>query len=189
MTREELYAQGYWLVQDFIKGNNLKPVTTLPTPKEDWHVGACAYYRRDTIKICIKACAQVGYGGRAWSYPGYVVDRTPYGVMAHELGHHLDFHKSDNKGSYFGDFSVKLREQTGEKPITTYCPNTAEWFAEIARLYITNPDLLRLIRPRTHRELTKVFDPVFSDSWRKRLEGAPERTLKAAANKIDQVRE
>lgn len=189
MTRDELYAKGYWLVKKFVEENKLPPVTILPETKEYWRVSACAYYRKDTIKICVKACAPIGTGGRSWSYPGYVVDRTPYGVLAHELGHHLDFHKSLSKGSYFGDFSINLREQTGEKPITTYAPNDAEWFAEIARLYVTNPDLLWLIRPRTYKELRKLFEPVFTDTWRERLKDAPARTIKAVEGKIEKVRE
>lgn len=189
MTRDELYAQGRQLVLAFVTHNRLPPVSVVTHTQKDWRFGVCAYYRQDVINISVKDCALPGYGGRAWSWPGYVVDRTPYGVQAHELGHHIDLHKSGQKGSYFGDFSVKLRETTGEKPITTYAPNDAEWFAEIARLYTTNPDLLRLIRPRTHKELRKLFEPVYTDSWKQRLAGAPERTLKAAANKIDQVRE
>lgn len=188
--RQKLYGEGLEVVKVFFEANSLAPISTVPVEKADWRFAACcAYYRKDQINISIGHCASIGRGGRAWSYPGYVVDRTPYGVLAHEVGHHLDLQRSQRKGSYFGDFSVSLRERTGEQPITSYAPNDAEWFAEIARLYITNPDLLRLLRPRTHKELRGLFEPVFADSWEERLSGAPERTLRAARNKIDQVRE
>ena len=53
------------------------------------------------------------------------------------------------KFSYFGDYSLKLRRESGERQITSYCPNDAEWFAEIMRLFITNHALLYTIRPKT----------------------------------------
>src|SRR6266542_543457 len=52
--------------------------------------GVCAYYRDGEIEIWVQSCAAIGRVGRQWSYPGYVVDRTPYGVLAHALGHHVD---------------------------------------------------------------------------------------------------
>jgi predicted lipoprotein len=79
-----------------------------------------------------------------------------------------------------------VRGQSGEKPITSYCPNDAEWFAEMFRVFVTNPDLLRLVRPRTHREMVSAgLKPVFSESWRERLKDAPERTLKAAERQVE----
>lgn len=185
MMRQELYMVGCQAVITFCSSNELPPVILHPHSKGNWRFDACAYYRKDQINICVERCAHIGYGGRAWSYPGYVVDRTPYGILAHETGHRMDFSRSGKRGPYFGDFSVALRGRTGEPPITTYAPNDAEWFAEIARLFITNPDLLRLIRPRTYKELRSQFEPVFSDSWEQRLEGAPDRTIKAAKNKIE----
>jgi len=181
-------VRGLRVIEKFLDGNSLSSPSITHTPWELWHVSACAYYRKDTIKICVNKCAPIGTAGRAWSYPGYVIDRTPYGVLPHEIGHHVDFYKSHRRGKYYGDFSIALRGQTGEPPITTYAPNDAEWFAEIFRLFITNPDLLRLIRPRTYKELRSQFEPVFSDRWDERLAGAPERTLKAARNKIEQLR-
>ena len=68
--------------------------------------------------------------------------------------------------------------------LTNYCPNDAEWFAEIFRLFVTNSDLLRLIKPRTYSELRKLYKPVIDDPWRLVLKDAPERTLLAASNKI-----
>lgn len=189
MTRTELFENGRELLRVFCDLNTLPVPGVEECGLEHWQVTPCAYYRPSTIHICVSRCAPVGYGGRAWSFPGYVVDRTPYGVVQHELGHHADVLNSTRKGNYYGDFSMRLHEQTGEKAITTYCPNDAEWFAEIFRLFVTNPDLLRLLRPRVWKELRSKFSPVFEDSWRERLTNAPERTLKAAERKIDEVRE
>jgi hypothetical protein len=120
----------------------------------------------------------------AWSFPGYSVDRTPYGVIQHELGHHADYVKSEKRGSYYGDFSINMRATVGEKPLTSYCPNDAEWFAEMFRLFVTNPDLLRLLRPDTHAAMREHFKPIFDGSWRERMTGAPERTIAAIERKL-----
>lgn len=37
--------------------------------------------------------------------------------------------------------------------ITSYAPNAMEWFAEIFRLFVTNPDLLKLIRPKAYKAI------------------------------------
>lgn len=115
----------------------------------DTDFGTCAYYRDSVIHIWPKACAGISVSGRSWSYPGYCVDRTPYGVLAHELGHHVE----QAHGSRGGIVAKTWREETREEPLTTYCPNDNEWFAEIFRLFITNPDLLRLVRPLTYLKL------------------------------------
>jgi hypothetical protein len=156
---------------------------------QDWNVSACAYYRRNTTHICVARCAAIGVAGPAWSYPGYTVDRTPYGVLQHELGHHVDVLKGLRKGAYWSDFSAVLRGRSGEKAITSYCPNDAEWFAEMFRVFVTNPDLLRIVRPRTYGQLvgSVAFKPVFSDSWRDRLQGAPARTITAAERQVERA--
>lgn len=59
--------------------------------------------------------------------------------------------------------------------------------AEMFRVFVTNPDLLQLLRPRTHRELRACFTPVFSDNWRDRLRDAPARTLAAAERKVEEA--
>ena len=151
---------------------------------KDWKFDACAYYRKDVTAICVSRCAAIGVAGMAWSYPGYTVDRTPYGVLQHELGHHADYVKSTKRGPYYGDFSVMLRAAVDEKPITSYCPNDAEWFAEMFRLFVTNPDLLAKLRPATHANLRERFTPIFNDSWRDRLTAAPERTIAVIERKL-----
>lgn len=182
--KSELLKQGQELVVAFCTLNDLPaPDLVLVDPK-DWDFGVCAYYRKSTTKICVQRCASIGTEGRQWSYPGYTVDRTPYGVLQHELGHHVDVLSSDKKGPYFGDFSIALRENYGEKEITSYCPNDAEWFAEMFRLFVTNPNLLELLRPRTYAALRQFFKPVFNDTWRERLAGAPARTITAVERKL-----
>lgn len=183
-SKAELLQRGQELVTAFCALNGLPAPGLEQVDADDWQFGVCAYYRPSTTRICVTKCSAIGTVARQWSYPGYTVDRTPYGVLAHELGHHVDVLKSEIKRAYFGDFSVTLMKASGEAAITSYSPNPAEWFAEMFRVFVTNPDLLRLLRPRTHAELLTHFKPVFNDSWRDRLAGAPTRTIVAAERKI-----
>ena len=142
--------------------------------------GHCAYYRDGVIYIAVDACAAIGRAGRQWSYPGYVVDRTPYGVLAHELGHHVD----KAHGSAGGLVASAWRKETDEEPLTGYCPNDNEWFAEIFRLFVTNPELLRVLRPRTCALLRQRWPrKSVLVSWEQVLEGSS-RHISAARNKV-----
>lgn len=183
--REQLYRVGVARLQQFCRTNNLDIPRVERIPRADWRFDSCAYYRPVYIAICVEQCAQKGFGGRQWSWPGYVVDRTPFGVLQHELGHHVDIVLSGMKHGYQGSFSQLMRFSCNEEPITSYCPNDAEWFAEIFRLFVTNPDLLRLLRPKAYGELSKKFDPVVSKDWKAVLKGAEERYFNAAQRKID----
>lgn len=183
-TRAELLASGKELMSEFCEANALRQPGMVERPAADWRFSdACAYYRRDTITICPDRCAVIGTAGRAWSYPGYVIDRTPHGVVQHELGHHVDFTRSSERGAYGGDFSVRLRQVTQEPKLTGYCPNDWEWFAEIFRLFVTNSDLLKAVRPRTYLELRQLYKPVIDVPWRWVLRDAPPRTIEMASRK------
>lgn len=143
--------------------------------------GVCAYYRSRVIYIWPNQCARPGMAGRAWSYPGYTVDRTPYGVLAHELAHHVDHAHGAGGGTY----GRKWRDATEAKPISGYCDNDNEWFAEMFRVYVTNPDLLRVLRPEVHRLMAEYWNPVELRPWREVLAGAP-RQIAVAEKRIPQ---
>lgn len=183
-TKLEMLRSGVELMQEFCEANKLEVPGGVVIAKAEWRFpSTCAYYRKNVITICPDACASIGFGGRAWSYPGYAIDRTPYGVMQHELGHHADYVKSGAKGAYGGDFSEAMRNSAGEVKLTGYCPNDWEWFAEMFRLFVTNSDLLKVARPRTHALLRENFKPVIDKPWRKVLKDAPARTIEMAARK------
>lgn len=182
--RQDLLDRGSALMSRWCKLNRVDPPAIelfTETPPE---FGVCAYYRFGTIYLWPRACARIGRAGRQWSYPGYVVDRTPYGVLAHELGHHVD----GAHGAAGGIVAHDWRKKTGEPPLTGYCPNDNEWFAEHFRLYVTNPDLLRFLRPHLFA-LLAVKWPVRAENrpWREVLAGA-DRQIRAAENKIRKVR-
>lgn len=143
--------------------------------------GTCAYYRDNQIDIWVDSCAAIGLVGRQWSYPGYVVDRTPYGVLAHELGHH-----SDKQSGARGGYRSHVWRPLDAKPLTGYCPDNDdnEWYAELFRLFVTNPDLFQAIRPK--------IEDLFFKEWPQRAESRPwgdilsasPRHVAAAKNKI-----
>lgn len=185
-TKEVMFRAGVRLVRRFCTENNLSVPEIVEHPSGSWPFNACAYYRQDAIHICIPRCAGIGVTGRAWSYPGNTVDRTPYGVLAHELGHHIDFYRGTDREAFWSEYGAGVMVATGEAPLTSYAAtHPAEWFAEAARLFITNPDLLRRLRPRTYaRLIADGLKPAFTDDWRARLEGAPPRTIEAVARKV-----
>lgn len=181
MTKDEMLEAGRFRMIAFCLTNGISVPVVNVVRKADWRFDACAYYRADVITICVEKCASIGTAGRAWSYPGYHIDRTPYGVLQHELGHHVDRERSAVKGAYGGDFSTQLRAASREPKLTGYCPNDWEWFAEMFRLYVTNPSLLLAMRPATHALIGAAgFQDVEPRSWREVLADAPWRTLEMA---------
>jgi hypothetical protein len=177
MTKQEMLDAGAQLITRFCETNGLQVPEINVVPKEQWSFPRdCAYYRPTYIKICVEKTAHIGLAHRNWSYPGYRVDRTPYGVLAHEIGHHADVTRSVKRGPYYGDYSRDLKAWSGESALTSYAPNPAEWFAEMFRLFVTNSQLLRLLRPKTYALLVKDFTPVVTDDWRVVLKDAPART-------------
>lgn len=174
-------------VREFCEANSLPVPEVVVVPREGWRIGSCAYYRHHTgIRICITECAWPATEAQArnWNWPGSVTDREPYGVICHELGHHADYCVGTQKGSYGSEYSSEVWKRTKEPKITSYCPNDGEWFAEMFRVFVTNPGLLRDIRPKTYAVLTEQFKPVGSMNWRECLGGnAPPRIVRTLMNK------
>jgi hypothetical protein len=188
MTKDHLLASGSALVKTFCERNGLDEPAVRVYSSQEWRFDSvCAYYRPVAIHIAPSRCAHPGTAGASWSWPGYAVDRTPHGVMAHELGHHVDRVFSDVKGAYGGDYSTRMREKTKEDKLTNYCPNDWEWFAEIFRLFVTNPDLLHALRPNAYAELRERLELIEMRPWTRVLADAPGRTIEQAWKKIAAV--
>lgn len=185
-VRDTLMQSGITLFAAFCQLNDITPPTIVSYTRDKFPMrsATCAYYRPTSIHISPDMCATPGYAGRAWSWPGYVIDRTPHGVVQHELGHHVDYMLGTVRGAYWSDYSQRLRAATGEDKVTNYCPNDAEWFAEIFRVFVTNPDLLRLMRPKTFMAIREKLMPVITDPWDHVLRDAPTRTIEQARKKI-----
>jgi hypothetical protein len=194
--KQRLLSRG---LQHILRWCGLNAVTApiVTESDEPTQFGTCAYYRVDTgIVICVAACASqsptaLGFKGRAWSYPGHTVDRTPYGVLCHELGHHVDFAEGNRPGR---GGCWRWQELTGEKPISGYAENPNEWFAEMFRLFVTNPDLLRELRPKTYAQMIARWPKRAEQRlWRDVLAEAPRQAKvidgKLAVARKQQVRD
>lgn len=178
-------------MHDFCAANDLNVPHLDQAPVEDWPFGVCAYYRKNLIKICVGECARPATATqvRNWNWPGSTVDRTPYGVICHELAHHCDHAQGAIKGKYWSEYGEWVMNASGEFQISGYCPNPSEWFAEMMRVFITNHALLAMVRPKTHAILLDVWEPVSSDNWLTELgPNCPERILKSLERKMPNAR-
>jgi hypothetical protein len=174
MTKEESFIAGISQVTAFLTLNRI-PLLAI---RADETIPGCGDYDgKGTLRVAVRKCASEGKAGAAWSYPGYVIDRTPYGVVAHETGHYLV--------QVLGLDPGQLIQETGEEAITSYAPEPEEWLAEMLRLFITNPDLLAKIRAKTFVRLREKLIPVETRGWQEVLAAAPARTRQQAQKKID----
>lgn len=179
-VKDTLADIGVDTLQEFCQVNDLvEPTLHIIKDKEDAvcvriaRVGTCGYYRTNHIYVGVPLCA---HQNPNYSWAGYISDRTPFGVIQHELGHYVDELRSGKANIYTygvrnGNFSDLIRSESKEPAITSYCTDTMEWFAEIFRLFVTNPDLLRLIRPKAYHALVgKGFKPSTDQSYTEVLE-------------------
>lgn len=192
-SRDELASLGEMRVSAFCKLNEIEVPAIVYRVASEWMFSVCAYYRKeDGIVICLDKCqSPCGESqSRNWTWPANVIDREPYGVMAHELGHHCDVIEGIRCNldvyRYSSKVSTYIRQESGdENPLTGYCENDAEWFAEMFRLFVTNPKLLEILRPRTFRSLSRRWNPMPSSSWQAELgENVPKRVMRSIENKI-----
>lgn len=106
-------------------------------------------------------------GHMRWSHPGWKTDRTAFGVVLHETGHHVDRvimeHvtktkpiRQDVHGAYASDRDEWFEAHSGKR-VSGYEPNASEAFAETMRLFIGNPDLLRRAIPSRYNYLCQVL--------------------------------
>lgn len=185
--KNKLYRNGVDHVARFCEANQIVIPKIQAVPKNKWRVNACAFYRKNYIQICLEACARPcsNYDVRNWNWPGSSIDREPFGVLCHELGHHCDYWAGGLRWDYGSEYSTEVMKKSGEKPLTTYCPNSAEWFAEHFRLFVSNHALLQVLRPRTHALLRERWTPITGDDWVKEMgTNVPDRVLKSQRNKI-----
>ena len=192
-SKQQLFELGVDRVITFCTLNDIEPPIITIVPKSGWFFNVCAYYRqKEGIKICLEKC-QVPCSeslNRNWTWPGNVIDREPYGVLAHELGHHCDVLEGIrcelDVYRYSSRVSTYIHQETGEeKKLTNYCENNAEWFAEMFRLFVTNPLLLKELRPRTYRSLRRRWKPLQSVSWLDELgPDVPQRIVMSVQSKL-----
>lgn len=95
---------------------------------------------------------------RSWSYPCWKTDRTAVGVLAHELGHHIECVLQERgkliphiHGAAWRDLITKCK-----KKVSGYEPVPSEAWAESMRLFILNPELLCLGIPERFKFIQDV---------------------------------
>lgn len=184
-----LYERGVETASKFCQRNGFKLPTFHPMTSEDQQrfvrrLGTCGFYRHHQVTVAPALCAAPAGPARSrmWSYPRYKIDRTPLGVVAHELGHYVDH----MMGYPSGGMGCKAR------PISGYEPNASERFAETMRLFILNPNLLEEGSPERYKfcRQTLGLRPVTTSTWADRLRsaGAPDRFIEAGQNWINQLK-
>lgn len=175
LSRAELLSYGFEIGLDVLHLVGVTPPAT--TVHRHHRLRERGWYRAGRVTINLARCRPpTGVPGYSWSFPGYKADLTPVGVVTHEFGHHVDASRGSPDLSSWGD----------EAPVSGYEPNRDEAFAEAFRLFCTNPDLLRVGRPRRWRTLGEGVDPGDLVPWEDvlRSRGAHERIVNAARNWI-----
>ena len=171
MTKDELAERSVKHIQNFLQMNNL-PVpefvmSEYPDAKNKFQ--KTGHYSRKEGKVYLNAANTrnpvMKPGGMQWSYPGYKVDKTPLGVLAHEIGHHIDHTMKFDENAF---------PYKGEK-VTGYEPTVHEAIAESLRLFMLNPDLLHTIAPKRYQFfLDNGLKPTVKQPWKEVLHGAPQ---------------
>lgn len=178
----KLAEEGVQHAKAFCKLNKLKePKFELIGPDDRrYFLNSCGFYRPGSLVVMPDKCASLGYGGRCWSWPGHMVDRTAYGVVAHEVGHLVH--------DVVIGWNTNLKKVIGEPKLTSYCDDHREWLAEMLRLFVTNPDLLKRVRPATYATLSSYVKPVEKRKWREVLgPEAPQRTVDLLDRRVEEV--
>lgn len=159
-----LVETGLAVISDFAKVNGIKmpKINIIDKPKR---ANYCGVYHgnKKSIDVLVKRCANLAkVPGFSWSHPGYFVDRTPFGVICHEFGHHVDNMLNRMKG---------MPKYKGEK-VSGYEPNACERFAESMKLFLSNPDLLKKTCPKRYEFLTKKLGlvPCIEGTWKEVFE-------------------
>jgi hypothetical protein len=159
-SREQNYQDGVDLCKEFLTLNGLPiPEFRLGTPFKAGP-GAYGFYRPGRVHVAVDRTRLPTKGEpiRAWSYTGWKSDKTAAGVTAHEVGHHVDH--------CLGYPSNKIGICTKGLELTSYAPNPSEVWAEAMRLFILNPELLLLGKPRAYRWIIENgLKPIVCERW------------------------
>lgn len=166
-TKQQLCEMSISLINDFCDLNNIpKPEFNI-----DWGTGTtqskgtvCGHFTFGTNVLHLQPnkCANPNPNG---DWPGFFYDRTCYGVMCHEFAHYVD----NLSPSLFNVklISAELRQIANEPSFNKDPKDDYEYFADVFKLFISNPDLLKLVRPNTFKLLTEKYKllPIVSDDY------------------------
>ena len=141
-----------------------------------WMGGWWAKEDSSMVFVDVDKCKEPGVRIR---YPGCPGDDSPYGVLCHEVGHHVDFYACEE--TYVSETEPWMAVVRSEPPVTTYETSFRGWqryseaFADAFSLFLMNPELLRVGRPARWSFLTGDchLKPVYAVPWRRVLAKAP----------------
>jgi hypothetical protein len=126
------------------------------------------------VNVPVTAAPAFVQSGMRWSLPGYKVDRTACGVVAHETGHYVE-HKLQQLGRLQpAVHGAQWRDvvNSGGKQVSGYEPVPSEAWAESMRLFILNPELLRAGIPARYEFIcTLGLRPLKRGTWQHVLGG------------------
>lgn len=136
------------LIKNFCIINNIQTPKTY-IKNELNHLGEYLVDGSNRIYVNIKKCAKSNKTTR----PDWIIDNTIQGVLTHEFGHYLHIkHKKKELNNSF----KRLKEPT----IHYHETDIDEDIAESIRLFILNPVLLKLGRPKRYDILKRHFIPI-----------------------------
>jgi hypothetical protein len=152
--RLSLFMLGGSLSQNFCEKNNI-PIPEYKIEKLDSTGLYLPKTRNRNAQILVDLSETANPvenpGHMRWSHPAWKTDRTAFGVVLHETGHHIEcvlpYHL----------YTTNWNEVRRGKKISGYEPNYSEAFAETIRLFIGNPDLLRRSIPARYNYLCHVL--------------------------------
>lgn len=151
--RRVLFNSGINLINEFSLLNDIPKVAVRVKGNIDKRLKGYYYDNDSTIHVILENCSRIN---PMYSFPGFTSNATAQGVVVHEYGHYL----TSSRFKLFKESLNAIKKRINESCITSYCPDTKEWFAEQLKLFITNPDLLKLIRPNTYKEFCKYWKPL-----------------------------
>jgi hypothetical protein len=118
---------------------------------------------------------------RSWSFTGYKADLTAAGVCCHEVGHHV------NAMLGWRRLQEQIVQEIYDEPeVSGYEPDRSEIISEMFKLFLLNPDLLRVGRPRRFAFATETLGlrPPHMVPWEEVLQWAHPKLRAAARNWI-----
>lgn len=163
-TKQQLFDLCKLHCEKFLTVNKipLLPVYDAYTPYRGFYQPAHKPY----IVVCIDHTLTPRYNPtpRNQSFPNHKTDTTPTGVLAHEYGHAVDWYLR-TKGVHLARKFKGIAQV--EPQVTSYDTTPIERVAEAMRLFILNPDLLRLGRPQSYAALAQHMTPIVTEPWYK----------------------
>ena len=180
--KQHLFRRGETLVNTFCEFNSLPP----PRIEEANLRSTPGTQKGRQIKIDLGKCtgALFTQNTNRWSFPGHIMDSTPYGEVCRQFGYYL-LHRFKRKDPLF-----RMR---GATKILGYERTEELAFAEAVRLYLTNSDLLHLVSDKRYWALRAGLrlKPIVDDPWNTVLEEshAPNKYTKLVINTYNNERE